>query len=420
MLSNIYKPFTPKLSASVLRSMVKEYKTQVRHGRPKWRNVKPGMVMFFRYDAKHKEYTYDKYPITLIFWKKGKYMLGLNFHWVEAHARIRLIQAIIKVNTHNGKINYPLKFDYRKLLPHLKGKAFSLNGSERLLKRPLDVYEKLCDERGMIFSNNGVCITVKGPLEPGDYTLDGGVSSQFISGLLFALPLLNGDSRIRLTGRIESRSYIDLTVSALKQFGVIVSWEDDRTLFIKGGQKYGGMNTRVEGDYSNAAFLDAFNLLEGEVDVTGLSDDSLQGDRVYKEHLEALKNGTPTISLADCPDLGPVLFALAAALNGATFTDTERLKIKESDRVAAMAQELAKFGAEVVADENKVTIKGGGLKTPNEALNGHNDHRIVMAMAVLASVTGGEITEAEAVRKSFPDFFERLRDIGINAVTTEE
>jgi hypothetical protein len=125
MLSNIYKPFTPKLSASVLRSMVKEYKTQVRHGRPKWRNVKPGMVMFFRYDAKHKEYTYDKYPITLIFWKKGNYMLGLNFHWVEAHARIRLIQAIIKVNTHNGKINYPLKFDYRKLLPHLKGKAFS-------------------------------------------------------------------------------------------------------------------------------------------------------------------------------------------------------------------------------------------------------------------------------------------------------
>ena len=302
----------------------------------------------------------------------------------------------------------------------LKGKAFSLNGSERLLKRPLDVYEKLCDERGMIFSNNGICITVRGPLQAGEFTLDGGVSSQFISGLLFALPLLPGDSRINLTGKIESRSYINLTVSALKQFGVEVSWEDDRTLFIKGGQKYDSLNSKVEGDYSNAAFLDAFNLLDGEVKVEGLDDDSLQGDRVYKEHLEALKNSTPTISLADCPDLGPILFALAAALNGATFTDTERLKIKESDRVAAMAEELAKFGVEVTTDENTVTIKGGELKTPKETLSGHNDHRIVMSMAVLASVTGGEITEAEAVRKSFPDFFERIKEIGIDAITTEE
>lgn len=299
----------------------------------------------------------------------------------------------------------------------LSGKKTVLQGAPSLLKRPMGIFEILCREEGLFFEQTEQGITVKGPLTGGIYTLPGNVSSQFISGLLFALPLTSGNSEIRLTPPVESRSYMDLTLSALHTFGIHVQWKDECTLAIAGDQHYHPTDTAVEGDYSNAAFLDAFALLGGEVAVDGLYENSLQGDRVYQKHFQALQQGTPTISIADCPDLGPILFTMAAALGGATFTDTRRLRIKESDRVACMKAELEKFGAVLDVEENRVTVHKSDLHTPTEVLYGHNDHRIVMSMAVLASRYGGRIEGAEAVAKSFPDFFEKISALGIRVQT---
>ncbi|MBE6600974.1 MAG: 3-phosphoshikimate 1-carboxyvinyltransferase [Ruminococcaceae bacterium] len=295
----------------------------------------------------------------------------------------------------------------------LSGEKVTLQGAPSLLARPMGVYETLCREQGLAFSQEKAGITVKGPLTGGIYTLPGNVSSQFISGMLFALPLCGEDSEIRLTPPVESRSYVDLTLSALRAFGIVAEWRDDTTLSVPGGQTYLPQNITVEGDYSNAAFLDALGLLGGNVRVDGLLENSLQGDRVYKKHFAALQSGHPTISLADCPDLGPILFSLAAALNGAVFTDTQRLRIKESDRVACMKEELEKFGARLLIGDNTVTVEKTPLHAPTQPLYGHNDHRIVMSMAVLATRFGGTILGAEAVAKSFPDFFDRLQMLDV-------
>lgn len=299
----------------------------------------------------------------------------------------------------------------------MSGSLVALQGAKSLLARPMGVYETLCREQGLRFERDEQGITVKGPLAGGVYRLPGNVSSQFISGLLFALPLCEKDSEICLTPPVESRSYIDLTLSALHEFGIRAEWKDARTLAVAGGQRYLAKDITVEGDYSNAAFLDAFALLGGTVQVNGLRADSLQGDRVYREHFRALATGTPTISLADCPDLGPILFTLAAELNGAVFTDIARLRIKESDRVACMKTELEKFGAVLDVEENRVTVRNAALHAPTAVLCGHNDHRIVMSMSVLASRYGGVIEGAEAVAKSFPNFFELIGVLGIRVQT---
>ena len=180
---------------------------------------------------------------------------------------------------------------------------------------------------------------------------------------------------------------------------------------------YRSTNTAVEGDYSNAAFFAALNALGSAITIGGLDPDSLQGDKAYERYLEMLLTGTPTIHLGDCPDLGPVLMAVAAAKNGAVFDDTRRLKIKESDRGACMAEELKKFGTDVAVYENSIVVYPTAFHAPKSALNGHNDHRIVMSLSVLLTLTGGTIEGAEAVKKSLPDFFERLKALGIEVET---
>lgn len=295
----------------------------------------------------------------------------------------------------------------------LSDKTFTLTGSARLFERPLDAYRALCAVHGLGFSQTTRTVTVKGPLTGGVFTLPGNVSSQYVSGMLFALPLCEGESEIRLTGSVESRPYIDLTRAALAVFGVNAAWRDENTLAVSGGQRYLPHTVQVEGDYSGAAFFEALNFLGGNVTVTGLFADSLQGDRAYLRLFPMLAAGAPTVSLADCPDLAPVLFVLAALLHGAVFTDTRRLAFKESDRAAAMAAELEKCGADIVVEENRVTVRKTPLRAPKEPLSGHNDHRVVMALSVLLSVLGGQIEGAEAVRKSMPDFFEKLAGLGI-------
>ena len=357
----------------------------------------------------------------------------------------------------------------------LHDKPLTLTGSPTLMSRPMDVYRTICQQQGLHFSQDDQGIHVQGPLCADTFTIPGNISSQFISGLLFALPLLSTDSTINVVPPVESRPYIDMTIEALSLFGVRVNWENNTTLHIPGNQRYGAVTTHVEGDYSNAAFLEALNYLgkqygEGTeaagaaassdaaedgsapatdalavpaeaagndsvpaaaptttaatpaVHVTGLRADSLQGDRAYQDLFSALAAGTPTISLADCPDLGPVLMAVAAANDGATFTNCKRLAIKESNRGQAMAQELAKFGAAVSVsdDSDTIVVQGKALHAPSLPLDGHNDHRIVMALATLACAVGGTITGAQAVNKSFPDYFERLTQLGVDLCLEDE
>ena len=289
----------------------------------------------------------------------------------------------------------------------------TLSGSDYLFSRPLNVYEEICQKQGIEYKAQGASLKLFGTLKSDNFRIKGNISSQFITGLLFVLPLLEKDSTITLIPPVESLSYINLTVEALKVFGVEIQWQDEKTLYIKGNQQYKAVNATVEGDYSNAAFFEALNALGGEVEVEGLLDDSLQGDRVYKKHFPALLKGTPTINISDCPDLGPVLFAVAAAKHGGVFTGTKRLRLKECDRAEAMAQELKKFGVAVTVRDDSVVVYPHDFHAPTEVLSGHNDHRIVMALAVLSTLTDGEIEGAEAVRKSMPDFFEKIKSVGV-------
>lgn len=296
-----------------------------------------------------------------------------------------------------------------------------LRGSLRLMERPLDVYEKLCAERGLMFCRSSGKLTVEGPLEAGTFQVAGNISSQFISGLLFAMPLLDGESIMKIIPPVESRSYVEMTLYAMKTFGI--GWErpDENTIIIKGGQRYCPQRAKVEGDYSNAAFFQALDMLGGDVKVGNLDGGSLQGDIVCGEMLKQLGEGCPELDISDCPDLGPILFAAAAAGGrGAVFTGTKRLRIKESDRGAVMTRVLRKFGVQVTMEENRITIGAGGIKAPEEPLDGFNDHRIVMSEAVLLTLTGGIIEGAEAVTKSFPDFFEKLTSLGIEVEKIED
>lgn len=295
----------------------------------------------------------------------------------------------------------------------LSGETVTFTGERVLFSRPLTVYEALAEERGLLFSRGVDSLTVRGPLKAGEFSVVGNISSQFISGLLFALPLLEGDSRIRMTTAIESRSYIEMTLRALAMFGVRAEWADERTLFIPGGQTYRAKEVFVEGDYSSAAFPDALNLFGSEVTLTGLSPDTVQGDSAYRRYFPMLASGVPTLYIGDCPDLGPILFAVAAAKNGGVFDGTRRLKIKESDRAAAMAEELKKFGTSVSVYPDTVVVYPTAFHAPTVPLDGHNDHRIVMALSILLTLTGGTILGAEAVKKSYPAFFDDLAALGI-------
>lgn len=293
----------------------------------------------------------------------------------------------------------------------ISGKRITFTGAKRLFARDLSVYGDIAKENGIEFSLSEDSLTVKGKLSRGKYRIRGDISSQFVSGLMFALPLLEGDSEIEFTTPVFSKPYIDITVKTLSRFGVKIT-ENENGYYIKGNQRYNALNYRVEGDYSNAAPLEAFNLLGGGVTVKGLKPDTAQGDRVYKEIFKTLSSGG-SYDLSDCPDLAPLLFALAAAFSGARFTGTARLKIKESDRAQAMKEELSKLGADIRVSADEVTVRAAKLHAPDCILDSHNDHRVVMALCVLLSVYGGAVSGAEAINKSFPGFFEVLKNLGI-------
>lgn len=289
----------------------------------------------------------------------------------------------------------------------------TLTGSGRLMERPLSVYEEALSQEGIVWTRTPDSVTVSGCLQGGEFSLRGDVSSQFLTGLLFALPLLSRDSRISVTTPLESGSYLLLTIAALRQFGIVVERPTERSFLIPGNQTYRPCNATVEADESNAAFLGALHLLGGDVSVLGRNPETLQGDAVWEGLFEELRRGYEEISLKDCPDLAPILMTVAAMHHGCRLTDTGRLKIKESDRGAVMAQELRKFGAEIITGEDFIEIAAAPLHPPKIPLNGHNDHRVVMSLSVISSRYGGIVEGAEAVGKSYPDFFEVLKALKV-------
>ena len=291
------------------------------------------------------------------------------------------------------------------------GREVTLRGSRRLFERPLTVYEELCREHSFSFQKGNDSLTLCGQLKGGSYTLRGDISSQFITGLIFALVYLREESSIRILPPFESRSYVDLTCSALNFFGAQVSFVEEHRITV-GKSRMHAFSGKIEGDYSNAAFLDAFNHTGSDVRIENLKPDSLQGDRVYRDYFARISAGVPTLDLSDCPDLGPVLFALAALKQGAVFTGTDRLKAKESDRGAAMDEELQKLGGSLIFGDNRITVPKQTLQYRGQPLDGHNDHRIVMALSLILSTTGGTIHGTQAVQKSYPGFFRDIKELG--------
>lgn len=314
----------------------------------------------------------------------------------------------------------------------LTGEKTVFHGKNRLLLRPQEIYRKIFNEQNLTYIQDEKKIEIKGKLKSGNYTIDGNISSQFISGLLFVLPLLDGDSTITVNPPFESKSYVELTVEMLREFGIKVEFEKDLKIRIPGNQKYTPCNHTVEGDYSQLGFYGVLGCINGEITCKGLNKKSKQGDKAiidilkkaggkitdiekgYIFHPSGLKG--VDINLENCPDLGPVLMVMGAFGQGNTHIfNAARLRYKESDRIEAMETELKKLGVKISSDENNIYVSGTDDFSPVKLLSGHKDHRIVMSLAVAATKlkTPVIITEAQSVEKSYPDFFEDLASLDI-------
>ncbi len=296
------------------------------------------------------------------------------------------------------------------------GGNFRFTGRGRLLSRPLNAYYKICDEKGIKYEKRENEIFFSGKLTSGEYSLAGNVSSQYISGLLFALPLISGDSTIKITTTLESAGYIDMTLSALADFGIKIENRNYQEFFVPGGQSYKASDCTVEGDYSQAAFYLVANALGSDVSLDGLDDLSVQGD---KEIINIIKNmGNPLsaidIDVSQIPDLVPILAVLASQANGTTrLYNAARLRIKESDRLATTTQELKKLGADITELADELIICGKTQLTGG-ICDAHNDHRIAMALAIAATVTQGEVTiiGSDCVKKSYANFWQDYSALG--------
>lgn len=298
----------------------------------------------------------------------------------------------------------------------LLNKKVKFVGTEKLISRGIQVYEDICINQGIEIIKEKNSITFNGKLLSDNFQIQGNISSQFITGLLYALPLLPEDSSINIITNLESRNYIDITIDVLKQAGIVIERNNDYSYNIIGSQKYYGLDYSVEGDYSNSAFIDCFNYLNGSVTINGLNKNSYQGDKQYIQFFEQLNNGYCECNIKNCIDLGPILFCFAGLKHGGCFTGVSRLRIKESDRIGDIKEELEKFNIEVIEEEDKVIIKNDNISKPNSILNGKNDHRIVMALSIMLSVYGGKIDGIEAVNKSYPSFFDDLKALGIEVL----
>lgn len=298
------------------------------------------------------------------------------------------------------------------------GVETEFHGRGRLPQRPIGIYIRELTKHSITFNyNNTMPFTISGRLTSGTYEIEGNVSSQFITGLLFALPLVEGNSEIVLTSKLQSRPYVDITIDVMKRFGISVE-ETENSFKIKGEQKYIPHDEHVEGDYSQSAFFYVANALGSDVRMNNLNPDSVQGDKKIIDIIKsAVKDGRITGFRADCsdiPDLVPILSVLGAYGNEkSVIYNAERLRIKESDRLTACADMLNNLGGNVTVTPDGLEIQPTG-ELHGGTVNSCGDHRIVMAAAIAALGCDGDviIKGAEAVEKSYPDFFDDYKNLG--------
>ena len=320
----------------------------------------------------------------------------------------------------------------RFLIPlfSLSDKKIIFTGAKSLISRPQTIYQEIFKQDHNIFKINNNEILVKGSVKARKYHIKGNVSSQFFSGLMFSLPLLEEDSTIFIDGNLESKSYIDLTISILEEFGIKIL-ELENGYFIEGNQIYKPTNYTVEGDYSQAAFHLVGGAISGLVKVSDLSHNSKQGDKAIIEFLKQMKskiiymeNGYITelsntqgsvIDLADCPDLGPIITLLACLSEGKSrIINISRLRIKESDRVFSTVSTLKSLGANIKSTKNEILITGKLSLKGGVTVDSFNDHRIAMMLSIAALRCKQKIilTNANAITKSYPGFFEDYKSLG--------
>ena len=288
-------------------------------------------------------------------------------------------------------------------------------GHGRLMERPQGPYFQLFDKKGIFYEQKDGVLTVRGALTPGEYVLPGNVSSQFFTGLLFALPLLDGVSAVVSSTEIESQAYITMTLEAMRQAGVPVAERPGLRSFEVLHAAYHPFAATVEADWSQAAFWYAANFLDSRVEIRDLNPDSGQGDKVVSElYWQLARPGDAEIDVSGCPDLLPPLAVMAAVRSGTTrFVNAARLRIKESDRLSTITAAMTALGAEVHEEPDRLIIVGKP-SLPGGTVDCANDHRIAMMAAIAATGCTGPVTVlgAECVQKSYPDFWEAYNTLG--------
>lgn len=285
--------------------------------------------------------------------------------------------------------------------------------SDRLKQRGVGEYEKALKASDISVSDTKQGFRVLGRLKSGSYEVDCSRSSQYASGLLMALSFLRESSSIKLLPPIESKNYLDITLDVLNRHGAGITFDGESSMFFIPGNELHAYDEIPPGDASNAAFLDAFSYLGCGVRVLGLEEKSLQGDAVYKGHFTSLAKGESVIDISNCIDLGPVLMAFASLNHGATLKGIGRLRLKESDRVLVMKEELGKVGARVDIKEDEAHVSAAKFESQTP-FSAHNDHRIAMALSLFLCRQDVKILSAEVVSKSYPDYWKDLERLGLH------
>ena len=347
-------------------------------------------------------------------------------HLVIHGSKVKRVKSMINANESGSTIRFMIP------IALVCDEEIEFRGENHLVKRPLDTFLEIFDEQGIQYARGEDYLPLKvySGLKCGTFEVRGDISSQFITGLLYALPLLDGDSKIVITTNLESKGYIDLTLDMLKKFGIEIENKEYKEFIIKGNQSYKPYNYTIEGDFSQSAFFLVADALGADIKLSCMNMDSHQGDKkilldmedfgsniIFENDLLSLENKAlhgATIDFSQSPDLGPALTVLAALAEGeSNFINAGRLRIKECDRITAMRIELEKMGAKIIEHKDGMTIYG--VKELHGAIiDSHNDHRVAMAIAMASLKTKGDIKilNAGCVSKSFPNFFSVFESLG--------
>jgi len=347
-------------------------------------------------------------------------------HLVIHGSKVKRVKSMINANESGSTIRFMIP------IALVSDEEIEFRGENHLVKRPLDTFLEIFDTQGIKYTRGEDYLPLKvySGLKCGTFEVRGDISSQFITGLLYALPLLDGDSKIVITTNLESKGYIDLTLDMLKKFGIEIENKEYKEFIIKGNQSYKPYNYTIEGDFSQSAFFLVADALGADIKLSCMNMDSHQGDKkilldmedfglniIFENDLLSLENKAlhgATIDFSQSPDLGPALTVLAALAEGeSNFINAGRLRIKECDRITAMRIELEKMGAKIIEHKDGMTIYG--VKELHGAvIDSHNDHRVAMAIAMASLKTKGDIKilNAGCVSKSFPNFFSVFESLG--------